>query len=381
MRIVIVGAGAVGFNLAAELSREGYDVAVIEKNPKLIKRLKDKLDVQTVLGSGTEVDSLKEAGIEGAQFLIAVTNIDEVNQVACMMANTFKVPRKIARIRNKDFTCKDPVISKREFHINRIINPDEITIDYVLKIMETPGASDAGDFASGEILLRGFNITGDEGIHDQPLYALKEKYSEYPFLIVAIHRDDDIIIPKGTDVLKPGDTVYLIMTRDVFPLIRKLLPKGKDKTEKAIVAGAGRIGLELALRLEQTVDSVVLIDEDKDLCLTASRLLKKGLVVRGDLMDEGVAQEIHLGSADFFIAAREDDQKNLIDAMMAKKWGIKRTAIITQDPDIVPILGSLDLDVVVNARLLTVGEILRFVKPGKVLSVKKIGTRRPRLSR
>jgi trk system potassium uptake protein TrkA len=363
----------VGFNLANELSREGMDVAVIETDPALIKRISGKLDVQVVMGSGTEVAILKEAGIQNADILIAVTNSDEVNQVVCMMAHAFGVRRKIARVRNKDFTGEDPIISKRDFHINRIINPDEITIDYILKVLETPGASDAGDFADGEILLRGFHVTGDEGLHDQPLYALKEKYGEYPFLIAAIQRKDGIIIPKGTDVLKPGDTVYLIMTREVFPLIQKLMPAGEEKTTKAIIAGAGRMGLELATLMEQSMASVALVDEDEELCQAASKQLGKCLVVHGNLMDDQVAQEVHLGAADFFIATHEDDQKNLIQALMAKKKGVSRTAIITKDPDIVQILGSLDVDVVVNARLITVGEILRFVKPGKVLSVKKIG--------
>ncbi len=373
MRIVIVGAGAVGFNLATELSREGYDIAVIETDPSKIKLLRDKLDLLVVEGSGTRAAVLRDAGIEYADIFIAVTNIDEVNQVACMLADAFGVRRKIARVRNKDFTGPNPVVPKRSFHINRIINPDEITIDYLLKVLETPGASDAGDFAGGEILLRGFPITGEEGIHDQPLFELKERFRDFPFLIVAIIRKEKIIIPKGTDVLKPGDLIYLIMSRAVLPNFQKLLPSMKNKPHKVVIVGAGRIGLDIALAIERRFDNVTLIDPDERLCKTASSLLQKGLVVCGDPLEEEVIHETHLGSADFFIAAFEDDRLNLICALLAKKKGAKRTAIITKDPDIVPILDSLDVDVVVNARLITVGEILRFVKPGKVLSVKKIG--------
>ncbi len=373
MRIVIVGAGAVGFNLATELSREKHDIAVIENDPMLIKRLKDKLDVQVIQGSGTNVTSLKEAKVEGADFLIAVTNIDEVNQVTCMMAHAFNVRRKIARVRNRSFTRKDPVISKRDFHINRIINPDQITIDYILKVLDTPGASDAGDFAGGEIILRGFHLTGDEDIHDQELAVLKKKFSDFSFLIVAINRDDAMIIPKGSDVLKPGDTIYLLMTRDVFPHFQELLPSVKEKPRKVVISGAGRIGLTLARRLEHRIDTVALMDVNTDLCENASKVLKKSLVVEGNPLEDDVAHEINLGGADFFIASHDDDSKNLIYALLAKKKGAKRTAIITRDPDIVPILGTLDVDVVVNSRLIAVGEILRFVKPGKVLSVKKIG--------
>ncbi|MFH2002981.1 MAG: Trk system potassium transporter TrkA [Planctomycetota bacterium] len=373
MRIVIVGAGAVGFNLAAELSREGYDIAVIENDRNLVKRIQDKLDVQVVRGSGTEVSALKEAKVENAELLIAVTNIDEVNQVVCMMAHAFNVRRKIARVRTKDFTDKNPILSKRDFHINRMINPEEITIDYILKVMETPGASDAGDFAEGEILLRGFHITSGAGLHDQPLSELKVKYHDIPFLIAAIQRKDGIIIPKGTDVLKVGDTVYLLMTREVLPKIQEMLSAEYYKVNKVIVAGAGRIGLDLARRLEGRVDSLALVDEDEDLCHAASTVLSKALVVRGDPLDDEVMHEVRLGDADFFIATHEDDQKNLIHAMLAKKKGVKRTAIVAKDPDIVQILGSLDVDVVVNSRLIAVSEILRFVKPGKVLSVKKIG--------
>jgi len=373
MRIVIVGAGAVGFNLATELSREGYNVAVIEQNPVLIKRISDKLDVQVVKGSGTDKATLEKAGIQGAEFLIAVTNMDEVNQVVCMMGHAYGVRRKIARIRNRDFTGKDPLISKREFHINRIINPDEITIDYIMKIMESPGVSLAGEFAKGEIQLRGFHITGDEQLSDKPLYQLKETFSDFPFLIAAIKRGEEIIIPTGMDVLKAGDTIYLIMTMEGHHQFQNILPSGGGKTSKVVIAGAGRIGLELAMRLEQKVDMVTLVDEDREACMAASTCLKKGLAVTGDPLDDDVAKEVHMERADFFVAANEDDHLNLISALLAKKRGVKRTAIITNDPDIVEILGTLDVDVVVNARLIAVEEILRFVKPGKVLSVKKIG--------
>jgi len=373
MRIVIVGAGAVGFNLATELSREGYDVSIIESNPSLIKRINDKLDVQSVNGSGTDVKTLDKAGVKDADFLIAVTNIDEVNQVACMMGDAIGAHRKIARIRNNDFTCKDPIISKRDFHINRIINPDEVTINYILKIMESPGASLASEFAKGEIQFRGFDITGNEGLCDQPLFKLKENFSEFSFLIAAIKRDEKIIIPKGMDELKPGDRIYMLMTMDGYAHFQNLLPGGSGKTQKVIIAGAGKIGLELARRLEKKVDMLALIDNDPEVCQIASTSLQKGLAVRGDIMDDDVAKEVHMENADFFVAAFEDDHLNLISSLLAKKRGVKRTAVIIHDPDIVPILGSLDLDVVVNARLITVEEILRFVKPGKVLSVKKIG--------
>jgi len=375
MKIVIVGAGSVGFTLAKELSLEGYDIAVIESDPARIKRFQDKLDILLVNGSGTDVRALEGAGISGADLLIAVTDSDEVNQVVCMMAHAFGVHRKFARIRNRSFSGNDPVVSKREFHINRIINPDELTVESIQKLVETPGASDTADFAGGEILLRAVQLK-DENLdfYHKPLYVLREQYSKFgSFLIGAIRRGDRFIIPTGNDCLEPGDMVYVIMTRAVYPLFRRVMGVDDKKVARVIISGGGRIGMEVARRLETMVESLVLIDEDEELCRLASAELKKALVLLGQPTDEEIVREASYNHGDFFIAALMDDRLNLVNALFARKEGVKRTVVVAHDPEIVPVISSLDIDGVINSRLFTVGEILRFVRRGKILSVKKVG--------
>lgn len=374
MKIIIAGAGSVGFNLATELSREGYDISVIDSDPARIKRMRDKLDVLAVNGSVTDVRSLEAAGVQNADLLIAVTDRDETNQVVCMMANSFGVLRKIARVRNRSFSGKQPIVSRAEFHINRIINPDEITVEHILSLVETPGATETGDFADGGILLRAVLIKDSPEILGKPLFLLKEEYTRLgSFLVAAIRRKEEIIIPTGNDCLENGDMIYLIMTRELYPRFRKMMGADTERAHKVIISGAGRIGLEVAKRLEGNIDSLVVIDEDPVACDQASAELKKALVFHGQPTDEQLVGEVRFSNADFFIAALEDDRLNLVNALIAKKKGVKRTVVLAQDLDLIPILGSLDIDAAINSRLTMAGEILRYVRPGKVLSVKKVG--------
>lgn len=374
MKIIVAGAGSVGFNLATELSREGYDIAVIDRNAARIKKISDKLDVLAVNGNATDVRVLESAGIQGADLMIAVTDSDELNVVVCMMAHSYGILRKIARIRNRSFSGARPVVSRADFHINRIINPDDITVEHILSLIETPGATETGDFAGGDIMLRAVAIKDDVSFTGEPLAKLKHEYTSLgSFLVAAIRRGDKIIIPTGDDWIEKNDLVYVIMTRDVYPRFRKIMGADSAKAHKVIISGAGRIGLEVARRLEGTVESLVMMDEDPEACDTASAELKKALVFQGQPTDENVVREASFDNADFFIAALEDDRLNLVNALVAKKEGCRRTVVVTQDLDLVPIFNQLDIDAAINSRLIMVGEILRYVRPGKVLSVKKVG--------
>jgi len=374
MKIIITGAGSVGFNLASELAREGYDIAVIDHDADRIRKIQDKLDVLAVQGNATDVRVLEASGIRGADLLIAVTDRDELNQVVCMMAHSFGVLRKIARVRNRSFSGKNPVVSRAEFHINRVINPDDITVNHILDLVEIPGATETGDFAQGDILLRAVHLKEKGGILGKPLVQLKTEYAKLGALLVAaIKRNGKIIIPSGDDYLDVGDLVYVIMTRDLYPRFRKLMGADAARAHKVIISGAGRIGLEVARRLEGVVESLVVLDEDGEVCNTASAELKNALVFKGQPTDEEIVREVHFENADFFIAALEDDRLNLVNALLAKKEGAKRTVVLTQDLDLVPILESLDIDAVINSRLIMVGEIVRFVLPGKILTVQKLG--------
>ena len=227
MRITIVGAGAVGFNLASALSSEGNDVSVIEVRPELLARLRDRLDVSVVEGSGTSAKVLRDAGTADADLFIAVTEIDEVNMVACAAAHALGKGRRIARIRNKDFSGRDPLVPKRTFGISRIINPDELTVNALAEAIMAPGVTDSAEFGDGEILLRGTVLADDSPFVNVPLSELRGRSD--PFLIAAIDRDEEIQIPTGDTILRPKDHVFVILPRDGLGRLRQLLAPEERK--------------------------------------------------------------------------------------------------------------------------------------------------------
>ncbi|MEW6745569.1 MAG: Trk system potassium transporter TrkA [Planctomycetota bacterium] len=374
MRIVIIGAGAVGFNLARELSQEGHDVAVIEREAEPLKRLQEKLDVLAVAGSGTDPQALNDAGAEKADLLIAVTDSDEVNMVACALAHeAYGVRQRYARVRNPALGGPNALVYKRNFHINRVINPDEITIDTIVKTIKTPGVTDVADFADGQVLLRGFILEEDSPLKNIPLADLKAKYADLPYLVAAIGRGDSILIPTGEDRLLPGDHVFLLMTADTYPKFESYLKRRREKPGRVVISGAERIGIEIARRLEESVGQIVIVDADPNRTELASAALEHALVLRGNITEADVLSDSHAGSADFFVATTERDEINLISSMLARKAGARQTVVLIKEPEFMPIYGELGFDVVINSRLITVEAILRFVRPGKYLSVKKIG--------
>jgi len=371
MRIVIVGAGAVGFHLARELGVEGHRIAIIDIDPDKLDFLRDRLDVLTVQGAATSRQVLEAAGTADAELFIAVSNQDEVNMLACASAHGMGVRRTLARVRNPDFVSDTPLVDPVKLGITRFINPDEIAVDSIVALVDAPGSIDVGDFASGRILLRSFDLETGSVLAGRPLHRLKEDYAGQDFLVASIQRGGQHIVPKGDDVLTPGDRVFMLMTGDSLPTFRKVV-SGSDRVQRVAIYGAERLGIEVAQRL-QSRTSVVLIDEDFDRCQAAASQLTHVLVLHGSPNDADVQGQGRLTSADFFIAAGSNEEHNLILALLAKKHGARRNIVVTADPDLVSLLDSLDIDAVINPRLTMVGRLLRYARGGRVQSVQKIG--------
>lgn len=375
MRIVIAGAGAVGYHLARELGVEGHNIAVIDVDATKLEYLRDRLDVLTVQGGATERTALEAAGTGDAELFIAVSNQDEVNMLACAAAHKLGVKRTLARVRNKDFTGSRPLVDPVNLGITRFINPDEIAVESIEALVSAPGSIDVGDFAGGAILLRSFNMEPDSSLANRPLSHLKEEYAGVPFLVASIQREGRHIVPRGDDQLLAGDRVYMLMTRDSLGVFRKVV-SGSDRVQRVVVYGAERLGIDVARRL-QSMTNVVLIDEDRDRCQVAAAELEDTLVLNGSPVDADIQGQGRLSSADFFIAAGRNEEHNLVLALLAKKRGARRNIVVTADPDIVSLLDSLDIDAVINPRLTMVGRLLRYVQVGKersvLTAVQKIG--------
>jgi trk system potassium uptake protein TrkA len=372
MKIVIAGAGSVGFHLVRELGAEGHNIALIDVDSERLEHVRDRIDVLTVAGTATSRKALESAGTNDADMFIAVSDKDEVNILACAAAHAMGVKRTLARVRNPDFTNEErPLVDWVRLGVTRFINPDEVAVDSVVALVDAPGSIDVGDFAGGEILLRSFRVEEDTAVAGKPLERLRQDFAGVQFLVAAIQRGDQHIIPDGQDRLEPGDRAYMIMTRDSLPVFRRIVA-GRDVVQRVVVYGAERFGIDVAARLQERT-KVVLIDEDEGRCTRAAASLDNTLVLHGSPNDTDVQGQGKLASADFFIAASRNEEHNLILAMLSKKRGARRNIVVTADPDLTLLLDRLDIDAVINPRLTMVGRLLRFARGGRVQSVQKLG--------
>lgn len=372
MRILIVGAGVVGYQLAEELSREGHDISVIGLDPAKTKKVKEKLDVLVFQGNACQPSMLIKAGIETSEMVIAASNVDEINIMICAMAKKFNVKKKIARIRNLEYTGKDKIFDPKELFVDMAINPDEIIINFIGKIIETPGAISVAEFAGGEILLRGFDVLADSPIAGKKLSEISGLYSLDSFLITGISRNGEMIIPKGEDRIQIKDHIYILVARDLLPLILPMLNKHVTAIQKVVIYGAGSIGIEVAKKLEESIESVTLIEPNSEMAELAASSLSKATVLYGEATDQDLLKEANISNADFFMALSDDDESNLLSSLLSKKQGAKKVIIITDEPDYLPILDSIGMDIVINPRLLTVGAILQHIRRGRIQSVVKL---------
>lgn len=372
MKILIVGAGAVGFNLAKQLSNEGHDISVVEHNPVLVREMNEKLDVFVVEGNGTSPSVLENAGIQATEMVLAVTTSDEVNIVVCMLANQYGISNKIARIRNYEFTSKNFFMDHNDFCIDKMINPDLLTVNSILKIIETPGSIYVADFTDINVVLRGFKIPDDAPIVGKSLLELRELESTDAFLIVAIQRGEDMIIPTGETVILENDSVFVVVSESGLPYFLPMVTKRSQKVTSVLIYGATNKGLLLAKKLENLSISVTLIEPSKEAAEKAASELSKTIVLHGHATDIDLLKEASIDMASFFIAASDDEQSNLLAAMLAKKFGARKTIVITNEPNYVTIFSSLGMDVVINPRQIMVSLIFQYVRGGHIPSVVKI---------
>jgi trk system potassium uptake protein TrkA len=372
MRILIVGAGVVGFQLANELSKEGHDISIIDSNPAKIKKINEKLDVLAFLGNGCQPSVLKKAGIETSEMVIAASSVDEINIIICTLANKFKVKKKIARIRNLEYTGCEKILNLKDLFVDTAINPDEIIIDFIGKIMETPGTMNVAEFAEGKIQLRGFDISKDAPIVGKKLSELSGLYSLDSFLITGISRNGEMLIPKGEDQVQIGDHLYVLVAEDLLPLILPMLTKHVDAIQKVVIYGANTVGINVAKILEEKFETVTLIEPNTEKAEFAASILNKTTVLYGEATDQDLLKDANIASADFFMALSDDDESNLLSSLLSKKQGAKKVVIITDEPDYLPILDSIEMDIVINPRLLTVGAILQYIRRGRIQSVVKL---------
>lgn len=372
MNILIVGAGIVGFNLAQELSHEGHDISIIDADAEKIKLISEKLDVLAIRGNGCLPSTLIQGRIRDAEMVIAVTDKDEINLMVCFLAHKFEAKETFARLRNTELTGESKVFKPKELFVDHAINPAEIIIDSILKIIKTPGAVNVAEFADSQILFRGFDVPEDAPLAGKTIEEIREVSELNAFLVVAIVREGKMIIPKYENQIQAGDKIYILVDHDFLPLVLPMLNKQVNEIQKVIIFGANPISINLAQELDNFVSDVSIIEPSLEMANEAADTLEHATVLHGSGTDPDLFNDINMQDADLFLSLSNDDEMNILSALLAKKHGAKRATVITNDPDYLPILDSIGMDVTINPRLITVSETLKHLRKGQVVNLYKL---------
>jgi trk/ktr system potassium uptake protein len=368
VKIMIVGAGEVGFHIAKRLSAEGQDVVVIDRDAPQIKKINENLDVQAFLGSGTSPRLLREAGIKEADLLVAATDRDEVNLISCLLArNLNQYMLKVARVRNREYLEETELFSKDLLGVDRIINPESVMVKSILNLMEVPGAFEVIDFVKGRVKLIGFRIHKDSPIAGRQLLSLTELQEK--LLVGAIVRENQVVIPQGKDSIETDDLVYVVAKNDDLDYLPGLLNPRAEALKRVIIVGAGQTGTSLAEALDQTKIKAKIIDKDNDQCIRLAENLEQVIVINGDGTDKNLLQEENVKDVDFMIAVTGDEESNVFISLLGKGLGAKRTITRLNRLSYIPLVSAIGIDTVVSSRLSAVQAILQYIRRGKIISV------------
>lgn len=370
MKIIIIGAGQVGFYVASRLAHENKDVVVIDTSPEAIRQVSEKIDVNAIVGSGSSPTVLKEAGIKEANILLAVTDSDETNLVACLMADTISpTTKKLARIRKRDYDEYHEVFQKNSPHIDTIINPEIEVVKTIERFMSVPGAVDVGEFADGRLMLIGIIMDKDARLAGVKLVDLSAKIGTRT-LVVAVVREDETIIPRGDDRLYPGDLIYFISEQRHLEQILKAFNKQVNPIRRAMIAGGGRIGLRLAESLERQSIHTKLIERSPERCAEIVEQINKVLVIQGDASDQALLIEENIADMDVVVTLTNDEETNILVSLLAKKMGARKTITKLSKFGYFSLMSTIGLEQVVSPRLSAVNSILQHIRRGKVLSAR-----------
>lgn len=369
MKIIIVGAGEVGYHIASRLVIENKDVVVIDKNSDAIRRVSDNIDVQTINGSGSSPVVLEEAGLKEAEILLAVTDSDETNLVACLVANIISPStKKLARLRDADYDTYYDTFREYAPYIDTVINPEIEVVKTIDRLMSVPGAVDVGEFADGRVKFVGIYLDKDARLAGARLSELSDRIGENRPLIAAIIRDEELIIPRGNDRLLPGDLVYFISEEHKLIDTLSIFDKHAHPLNRVLIVGGGRIGYRLAGLLEEKSIYTKIIEKKPDRCALLADKMNKSIILCGDGSDQGLLNEENIQDMDVVVTLTADEETNILTSLLVKKMGARKTVTKIDKFSYFPLMSVIGLEQVVSPRLSAINSILQHVRRGKVLS-------------
>lgn len=366
MRVIIVGAGKVGFNIAQMLSQENHDVIVIERDEERQRIVEENLDVQTIIGNGASVNVLENAKIREADLLVAVTEQDELNMVACLVAKNMGVPRTIARVRNPEYVDTATMAHAVSLGIDLVINPERVAAKAIAELVEVPEALNVEYYADCKVMLLELPLMPDDPIVNK---KLKDLNFSYPYLIAAILRSGKMIVPRGDDLLLPNDHIFVVAETKIMKEIERLLGRERTKIQSVFILGGGRLGFYLAKLLERKNLSIKLLEKDINKCKEIANQLGKVMVLHGDGTDIHLLEQEDAGKSDLFVAVTGDDKVNLLVSLLARELGAKKTIAQIRRSDYISLVEKVGIDVAISPRTLTAGAILKYIRKGDIVSV------------
>ena len=368
MKILILGAGRVGTSVAENLVSEQNDITLIDTDARRLAQLQERLDLRGVVGNGTHIDVLAEAGAADADLLIACATSDETNLVACKIAKqVFNLPRRIARARAPAFLDHPELMGEEGFCVDHLISPERSVTAYLDSLVEYPETLQVLDFAKGRVALAAVRVVAGSPLVGQAVETLRERIPDIDSRIVAIYRQDKPLIPSGSTVVEAGDELFCLSdSRHLRRVIAELVPTVQP-VRRVMIAGGGNIGARLARELGSNYE-IKLIEVDQARCeLLASQLPTRMLILNGDATDEDLLDEENVGDMDMFLALTNDDENNIMSSLLAKRMGARRVVALIGRKAYGDLMEGGRIDVAISPSQATIGELLRHVRRGDIV--------------
>jgi len=376
MNVLILGAGEVGFSIAQRLASENCNVVVVDKNPQLLKRVADSMDVKTVCGHASLPSVLAQANAADTDLLIAATTNDEVNMMACQVAHSlFKVPTKLARVRESEYVDHEKLCGRDDLPIDLIISPESEAAKSIIKRFQVSSAADAQEFAGGKIQLVGLRIPPKSALAGISIKETSEAINGIPVIIVAHEHNQSWRVPTGDAVLLAGDTIYVAVARqntDAF-MDAAGLHCDESGTKHVMLVGGGHIGYIVAQHLEAMNVSLKVIEYNEERAAWLAEHLESAVVIHGDAMDRQLLEEENISEMDDFLALTNDDETNILVSLIAKKYTVPHIVTLVNRSIYADLISQIGLDVTVSPRLTTVSSVLSHIRKGRILGMSSLG--------
>ncbi|HYQ72878.1 MAG TPA: Trk system potassium transporter TrkA [Gammaproteobacteria bacterium] len=369
MKIIILGAGQVGASVATNLASEANDITVVDDNAVILQDLQDRLDIRTVKGYASHPDVLKQAGADDADMIIAVTRNDEINMVACQVAYTlFHTPTKIARVRSIDYLKYTRLFSQDALPVDVLISPEQLVTDYIERLIEYPGALQVLDFAGGRVQLVAVHAYHGGPLVGHELSDLRKHMPGIDARVASIFRGGKPIIPRGDTIIELDDEVFFVAARKHIRAVMGELRKKDKPVKRVILAGGGNIGMRLASVIEGQYQ-VKIIERNEKRAKLLSEALDRAIVLLGDAADEELLLEENIDSTDVFCALTNDEEANILSAMLAKRLGARKVMSLINRASYVNLVQSDVIDVAISPQQATIGSLLTHIRRGDVVMV------------